>query len=114
MGKSSFRLNKEELKPAIHSFTKKVVAFEACFNKKKSFFIKCTFLKILDSINCDVEYLKIIGIMNKKNQDAFFKEVLKNRSNRTTGYNLQIRADPKSGHAFMMYRSSFLNTINLG
>jgi hypothetical protein len=30
------------------------------------------------------------------------------------GYNLRMAADPRSGHTFMMCRSSFLNTANLG
>jgi hypothetical protein len=87
-GKMSFRLDEEEWKAPIGSYLETLIYFDSCFNKKIRYFIKCSCLKYLHSLNRAVPYLTKIGGMNKLGKDVFFKELLNNRNRRSGGYNL--------------------------
>jgi hypothetical protein len=114
MDKTRFRLDEEEWKAPIGSYLETLISFDSCFNKKRRYFIKCSCLKSLHSLNRAVPYLTQIGGMNKLGQDAFFKELLNSRKRHSGGYNLRIGNDKNEGFSPMVCRPSFLNLLNLG
>jgi hypothetical protein len=98
----------------IGSYLKTLLSFDSHFSKNRRYFIKCSSLKYIDSLNHAVPYLRKIGGMNKLGKDAFFKELLNNWKRRSGVYNMGIGRDKNEGFSFMVCCPSFLNLLNLG
>jgi hypothetical protein len=71
-------------------------------------------LKQLGNFDRSVDYLLQVGSMHKRDQDAFFKDVIDGRKAASHGYIVQLVYDRLKGCTFAVCRSLFMHVLSLG
>jgi hypothetical protein len=112
-GGSNFRLNESEWGEPVCQFIKALSCLSSCFNKKSSFFVKCTCISNLKRFDRAQLYLFHVGSMSKCDQDMVYKELINAQVTRMTGYNLRMGKSKRNGFTFNACRNSFVNVLNL-
>jgi hypothetical protein len=78
-------------------------------------YVKCSCAKKLRDINHDhtVAHLYDVSSMRKRDQDAFYKELINGLRHRSAGYNLRIEDDKEKGNSLLLCRNALLNIMSI-